>query len=446
MIAGLARFVAELRREGIAASPAEWIDALRAVEHVGLDDRQRVRQALRATLVKRAPQLGTFDRTFERFFAPPGRGGSRRERDGRGSGGATGRPRGLAGSPAARPRRRRDDEPPPAAREVSRAARLPSAERLGRVVSSLREGAAHRSGRWRRVVLEAAARESRGREPGRAAAHREHPLRRELARRLTVEEEREIAAQVPRLVERIRLRTGRRLRRSAHGRPYLRRVFRDNLRHGGVPCVLPLRRLRRRRSRVVLLIDVSWSTARAAGLFLSIAGEFLRRSSDTRVLLFVDRAIDATREIEAWLERTPGRGAKDEQARSGRRPGAGVVRAGLSFARVLGSLRGLNPDAPSDYGRAFHALSRSRLRPGGRTTALLVLGDGRTNRFDAQDWAFEAIVSRCGAVVWLVPEPLERWGTGDSALGEYLTHVDVAVEARDLSGLARGVSELLRRL
>jgi uncharacterized protein with von Willebrand factor type A (vWA) domain len=113
---------------------------------------------------------------------------------------------------------------------------------------------------------------------------------------------------------------------------------------------------------------------------------------------------------------------------------------------VLDDLRGLNLTAPSDYGRAFHALSRSRLRPGGRNTALVVLGDGRTNRFDPQDWSFEEIASRCGAVLWLVPEPLARWGTGDSALGEYLPHTDIAVEARDLSGLARGVSELLRRL
>jgi uncharacterized protein with von Willebrand factor type A (vWA) domain len=288
--------------------------------------------------------------------------------------------------------------------------------------------------------------EHRGDRQETRAAEATHPLRRELARRLSPEDEHEIAAQVPRLIERIRLRTGRRLRRASRGRVYLRRVFRDSLRHGGVPCVLPFRRRRPRRSRVVLLIDVSWSTARAAGLFLSIAGEFLRRARDTRVLLFVDRAVDATREIEDWLARSPARGGRVDRTRSGRRPGAGIVRGDISFARLIGSMRGLNLDAPSDYGRAFHALSRSKLRPGGTTTALLVLGDGRTNRFNPQDWAFEEIASRCGAVVWLVPEPVERWDTGDSALGSYLTHVDVAVEARDLRGLARGVSELLRRL
>jgi hypothetical protein len=269
----------------------------------------------------------------------------------------------------------------------------------------------------------------------------------ELARALSAEQDLEIARGVRRVVERIRLRTGRRLRRARRGRLYLRRLFRDNLAHGGVPWILPQRRFRPRRARVVLLIDVSWSTARAAGLFLSVAGEFLRRARDTRVLLFVDRAVDATREVESWLARRPGTARPCGVSAAGRRhPGEGIVRGGVTFAGVVRSLRGLNLDAPSDYGRVFHALARSPLRPGGRGTALVVLGDGRTNRLAPQAWAFEEIAAHSGVVLWLVPEPVERWGSGDSALGAWLPEVDVVVEAADLQGLARGVAELLRRL
>jgi uncharacterized protein with von Willebrand factor type A (vWA) domain len=223
-----------------------------------------------------------------------------------------------------------------------------------------------------------------------------------------------------------------------------------------VPFVLPHRRVRPKRSRVVLLVDVSWSTARAAGLFLSVAFEFLRRRGDNRVLLFVDRAVDATDEIERWLRggATVGadvgggesRAVDRPRGRHGGRPGSGILRGGLSFAGLLRQLHGLDLDAPSDYGRAFHGLLRSRLRPSGRDTLLLVLGDGRTNRFDPQGWAFAELAEGCGATIWLVPEPLESWGSGDSALGTYLPHVDTAVEARDLEGLARGVSELVRRI
>jgi len=48
-------------------------------------------------------------------------------------------------------------------------------------------------------------------------------------------------------------------------------------------------------------------------------------------------------------------------------------------------------------------------------------------------------------VLWLVPEPHTRWGTGDSALAEYLPWTDLVVEAHDLEGLADGVTALVRR-
>ncbi len=237
-------------------------------------------------------------------------------------------------------------------------------------------------------------------------------------------ERQQLAAAVRRVVEQLRLSTGRRLRRTARGKPYLRRVFRDSLRSGGVPFRLPRRRPRRRTPRVVALIDVSWSTARAAGLFLEIAGEFLRLGRQTRVILFVDRPVDATARIASWLER-------------GRRE---------SFAALLDTVRDLNLRAPSDYGRTFHALLESPRRPRGRRTVLVILGDGRTNVFDPLEWALQEITEPCGAALWLVPEPLARWGTGDSALERYLPHVDTVVEIDDLDGLSRGVSALLREL
>jgi uncharacterized protein with von Willebrand factor type A (vWA) domain len=270
------------------------------------------------------------------------------------------------------------------------------------------------------------------------------PARRDLRRRMSLAEEQELAAAVGRLVERIRLRRSFRLRRATRGRLDLRRVFRENLAHGGVPFVLPYRRPRRRRSRVVLLIDVSWSTARAAGLFLALAHELLRRAADTRVLFFVDRAVDASAAVDRWLAR--GRTAAPAPAGARLGPGSGILRGGVSFAGLLDALPGLNLHAPSDYGRAFHHLLRSPLCPTGRGTLLVVLGDGRTNRFDPQDWTFEEIAARCGAVLWLVPEAPEEWGTGDSALAAYLPRVDAAVDVRDLAGLAQATGEILRRL
>jgi uncharacterized protein with von Willebrand factor type A (vWA) domain len=445
VISGLEHFVAELRGAGLAASPAEWIDALRAVALLGLEDRERFRLALRCALAKRVHQQRVFDAVFERFFAPPARGPSRRRRSGLG-GGEAGRRRSRVTEAGPR-REARQDRPraPAPPSPLAPARNWLDPRELRRLLERVREGGPERPSRLRHVVVEArSSASSRGSSDLNPPVSPRHPSRRDLHRRLSVDDEREIAALVPRLIERIRLRSGRRLFRARRGRLYLRSVFRENLSQDGVPFVLPRRRLRPRRSRVVLLIDVSWSAASAAGLFLSLALEFLKGARETRVLLFVDRAVEATQEVEDWMRRSVGQ----PRTRRTRRkvPGAGIVRGDVSFARLLRSVRGLNLDAPSDYGRAFDSLLRSPLRPAGRDTLLLVLGDGRTNRFDPQDWAFEEITASCGATIWLVPETLQEWGTGDSALGAYLPHVDTAVEARDLLGLARGVTELVRRL
>jgi hypothetical protein len=265
---------------------------------------------------------------------------------------------------------------------------------------------------------------------------------------MSTDEERRLAREVPRLVQEIRLGAGRRLARAKRGRLWTRRLFRENLSRGGVPFVLPFRRARPRRPRVVLLVDVSHSTARAAGYFLAMATEFVKAGRQARVLAFVDRPVDATRAVARWARGRPAaQGAVAlKTALRGRRRGEGIESGGRSFADLIESLPGLNLGALSDYGRTLHALLKSHLRPSGRDTVLVVLGDARTNRFEPLPWALEEISRRCRAVLWLVPEPRSRWGTADSALADYLPYADAVVEARDLAGLARGVAELVRRL
>jgi len=419
MIAGLQRFVVELRAAGLAVSPAEWIDALRALERIALSDAARFRIALRAALAKNRKQQALFDRVFEAYFVPPAR--ERRPRRGVPAvGGLAGeRPRGgprRAGDGAVRPPARSSPEPPERPRPRAPAdTAQPSPATAGR-----------RGRRLRRVLL--AHERTASRHDAARGARVLPPERRPLGRRLPVDEERELAALVPRIVARIRLRTGRRRARAARGALDLRRVFRENVRHGGAPWILPRRRPRPRRSRVVLLVDVSWSAATAAALFVAIAGALLQRSPRTRILFFVDRVADATSAVRGWI--------------AAFRPQTAPV----EFARLLAGLPGLDPGAPSDYGRAFHGLLGSAAWPLGRRTVLVVLGDGRTNRFDPQAFAFEELARRCGSVLWLVPEEAARWGSGDSALGAYLPHADLAVEAQDVAGLARGVGELVRRL
>jgi len=414
MIAALARFVEALRAERHAVSPAEVLDAGRALDLVGLERRGDVKRALRATLAKDRRAAAAFDALFDRYFAPPSfpRGGEKGQRR---TAGEAVRPRPGEGD------RRAPRQGTPSERERPRRAGAPRAE----------PSAMRREGTRNRVLVR------------RAPADAHDPAEADLARRMTTEEERRIAREVPRIVQALKLRTGRRQERARSGRPWLRRALRDNLASGGVPFIIPYRAPKRKTTKVVLVVDVSFSVARASGLFLLMAGEFLELGRRARVLAFVDRPVDATAAIRRWLRGTP---ATAGFRRRGARPGDGIESKQVSFAEVLDGLRDVNLDAPSDYGTAFHALLTSRLRPRGRDTVVVVLGDGRTNRFGPLPWALEELARGCRAVLWLVPEPRSRWGTADSALPSYLPSVDLAVEATDLVGLARGLAELVKRI
>ncbi|MEJ7716880.1 MAG: VWA domain-containing protein, partial [Thermoleophilaceae bacterium] len=64
----LGDFVRLLRRNRVRVSTAEGLDALSAVESVGLAERDVVRDALRATLVKSPEDLPAFERLFDLYF------------------------------------------------------------------------------------------------------------------------------------------------------------------------------------------------------------------------------------------------------------------------------------------------------------------------------------------------------------------------------------------
>jgi hypothetical protein len=65
------RFIHLLRHSGIRIGSGEVIDSLNALTLLDLSQREAVRAALKATLVKRPGEQVVFDKAFDVFFAPP---------------------------------------------------------------------------------------------------------------------------------------------------------------------------------------------------------------------------------------------------------------------------------------------------------------------------------------------------------------------------------------
>ena len=192
-------------------------------------------------------------------------------------------------------------------------------------------------------------------------------------------------------------------------RPDFRKVFRQIVRTG---LPVPLRYARRKRSKpdLVVLLDMSGSVKYVSEFWLAIL----------------------TAIKSAWGD---------------------VTAVGFTNVASLLSLRGGKAmNAPplkaySDYGRVFAEVERQfGLGFDPRHTSLMVFGDARNNRNDANVAAFRRMAGRCRRVLWLNPEPRERWNTGDSVQRAYSPHCHLTLECSTLAHLesfaktvARGV-------
>jgi uncharacterized protein with von Willebrand factor type A (vWA) domain len=75
---------------------------------------------------------------------------------------------------------------------------------------------------------------------------------------------------------------------------------------------------------------------------------------------------------------------------------------------------------------------------------MVILGDGRNNRRPARADLLRDLRRLCRAVVWLTPEPAERWGTGDSAIHQYAREVDTLYLCSNLAELERSLERSVR--
>ena len=69
----LAGFIQELRRAGLPVSLTENLDAMEAVKHIPMEDREAFKYALAATLVKNNAHWRSFETVFEVYFSLRGR-------------------------------------------------------------------------------------------------------------------------------------------------------------------------------------------------------------------------------------------------------------------------------------------------------------------------------------------------------------------------------------
>ncbi len=449
------QFISALRASGVRVSLAESEDAFRAVQELGVREREAFRISLRATLIKEAADFEIFDELFSIFFEAGGqqfqnpsedltpeeaqllaqalrqfseqmrkmlerllRGEqlTRQELEELGN---------RVGLPRANDMRYREwlarrmqqalqfDEVREAVREL-----LELLAQLGMQSDRLQE-LAEIMGENQNAVLDQL-RQHAGERIAKNMADRppSDNVDRLMNRPFNALSEQDIQVlrkEVRRLATALRTRIALRQKRAKSGQLDAKATIRANLKHGSVPFDIR-HKDRRLKPKLVVVCDVSTSMRHVSELMLTLLFTLQDLISKTHAFAFIDHLEYITPDFRG-------------QDISG------------AVIQVLERL-------PSGYYNTDlgHSLQNFRDRHMGaldQRTSFILVGDGRNNYNSPRLDILREIGRRSHRTIWLNPEPAVLWGTGDSDMLEYAPLCDVILQVGNLKELTSAVDRLL---
>lgn len=462
----IVEFTHLLRRQGARVSLSENIDAIQALGIVGIEDPSMFRDGLRATLVKRASDIRTFEELFDLFFLGLGASLRQSERDLMDRLGLTPQQYQHLLEEVRRLLERRQNLSPLArallAGDLAQAERLIrqaiAQEELGQAGGQIGVALYLRlAGRLALTTVEeelGSFREITLAEPGdgdkreRLSRYVERRLqdlsrmvrdllRQELKKRSVVAPERErpeylahknfayyteedirrMNEAVTRLAQRFKNLLTLRRRKARRGRFDLQETLRKNLQYGGVPFRLQLDRRKKEKPEIIILCDISDSVLNASRFMLQFVYSVQELYSKVRSFVFVSDIGEVTRLFEDNdLQRAVELALKGEV---------------------------INVYSRSNFGRAFELFYREHCSAVSGKTTVVIIGDGRNNYNHPHDWVLKEIQRKAKRLIWLNPESRWKWGFGDSEMPRYAPHCDVVEECGNLSQLHRVIERIV---
>jgi len=471
----LSGFVQELRAAGLPVSLTENLDAMEAVQHIPLEDREAFKYALGATLVKSNSHWRAFETVFEVYFSLRGpeyalkedvdadelwrdMQDQMRQGEGKGAGGGLDNLTAEELSLLLMQAFMKGDQ------ALMRAMARQAVQRFAGMEPGRPVGGTYYLYRTLRnldldAMLDKLMEASR-QQVGGTLTDLEERLERdefqtrieqfkqeieaEIRRRLVADRGAEAMAKTLRkplpedvefmhasrdemanlrksLVPLTRKLAARLARKRRHGRKGpldFRNTVRHSLSYGGVPADPKFKYPRPSKPELMVVADISGSVAAFARFTLMLVYAIQNQFSKVRSFVFID-GID---EVTDYFKAT-----EDLQE---------------AIHRVNTEADVIWVDGHSDYGHAFEVFWERYGRDIGPKTTVLLLGDARNNYHASQSWVVKEIRKKARHVYWLNPEPRSYWNTGDSIVGEYGTHTDGVYECRNLRQLEGFVEKL----
>jgi uncharacterized protein len=453
----IVRFIAALRAGGVRVSLAESADAFRAVDNLGIQEREAFRLSLRATLVKDASSLPIFEELFPLFFdsadqQPPMQDATeemteeeaqmlaqamrmfsehlrkmmekllRGEQLSQEELNQLGQMTGL---------NRTDD----LRHKEWMARRMMRALRFEEVRDALREMmellaqmgmSKERLDQMRQLIRanQQAMQDQVGQFAGQRIAENMSEQRPEegvedlMDRPFGALSDRDmdrLRREVNKLANRLRSRIALRQKRAKTGQLDAKGTIRANLKHGSVPMEIK-HRDHRLKPKLVVICDISTSMRHCSELMLSLVHALQDLVTKTHAFAFIDH-------LEYISPDFVGRQAKD------------------AINEVL--IRMPPGHYSTDLGYSLENFARDYMDTIDARTTFIMVGDGRNNYNDPRIKLFQTMARRSRRTIWLNPEPPMLWGSGDSDMPKYAPICDNVVVAATLGELTEAIDSLL---
>jgi uncharacterized protein with von Willebrand factor type A (vWA) domain len=451
-------FVRGLRAAGVRVSMAESMDAMRAVEVLGVTDKDLFRQSMRATLVKEQDDFQAFEELFPLYF---GSGGpvlqnamedlseDEQQMLKAALAALSGRLQQLMDWLTSGQGPTKEELEALAERAGVQYADNPQNAKWVTRQMLQQMGFAHLEEQLRELMEKLAAmgmsQEAIEKLMGVVEANREalaeqvaQSVGRQIAEqranrpddlygsdlmnkpfdRLTEEETALLRKEVQRLVAQLRSRAALRRKRGKEGKFDSKGTIRANQRYAGVPIELKFKRKKLKPS-LVLICDISRSMLSVAEFMLRLTYELQDQVAKTRSFGFYADM----EEISLTM--------------------AGN-RAGEAVDEVMAIFYQRAPQHyATDLGHSLETFFDNHLDSINSRTTVVILGDARNNFNSPRVDLVKDLQRRSRRLIWFNPESPQQWGTDDSDMLDYKPYCDQVFVVRSLAQLSHAVDKMM---
>jgi len=225
---------------------------------------------------------------------------------------------------------------------------------------------------------------------------------------------------VQRMVKQLKDRYSRRQKAARRGHLDFKKTLRQSITYGGLPFDIHRKSKKTDRPEIVAICDVSRSVSNVVRFFLLVVYSLNEVIPRIRSFTFCSNLV----EVSHLFEKYP-----LQEALTRLKSGAGLP---ILMNRT-------------DYGSSFCDFLDQYSDCLTKRSTVIILGDARNNYWNPRTEALRFISERCRRLIWLNPETLSLWGSGDSDMEAYLPYCTIARECNTLRHLEKVVEYLLRK-